>query len=102
VAFAYVERLLEHHERVGDALNTLEELQRTIVSKGLYPDPEEYYEPLRSLIGSIGPYATGRMLTPELLLQTFQSDGAIVTTCIWRTSQFTLQNQTGSCFSSGC
>lgn len=74
MAFAYVERLLEHPRRVGDALKTLEDLQKKILSRNLYPDPEEYYEPLRSLIESIEPYATGRKLTTEILLQKFQSD----------------------------
>jgi len=75
MAFAYVERLLEHPERVGQSLDTLEALLRQIVSNNLYPDAREYYEPLQSLIESIEPYcATGRPLTPELLLRKFQSE----------------------------
>jgi ubiquitin thioesterase protein OTUB1 len=77
MAFAYVERLFDHPERVRDALKNLEDLQRMIVSQNLYPDPEEYYEPLRSIIETIKSQ-TGRKLTPELLLKKFQSDGKVV------------------------
>lgn len=96
MAFAYVERLLEHPRRVGDALKTLEDLQKKILSRNLYPDPEEYYEPLRSLIESIEPYATGRKLTTEILLQKFQSDGKVVDiSCLYFIHLNTLQNQIG-------
>lgn len=78
MAFAYVERLLVHPERVRDALKNLEDLQRMIVSQNLYPDPEEYYEPLKSVIETIESHGTGKKLTPELLLKKFQSDGKVV------------------------
>jgi ubiquitin thioesterase protein OTUB1 len=78
MAFAYVERLLDHPERVGQSLDTLEALLREIVSNNLYPDAREYYEPLQSLIESIEPYPTGKQLTPELLLRKFQSEGNVV------------------------
>jgi ubiquitin thioesterase protein OTUB1 len=77
MAFAYVERLLENPAHVDDALKTLQDLQKKIVSRNLYPDPEEYYEPLKTLIESIESSAAGRNLTPELLLRKFQSDGKL-------------------------
>jgi ubiquitin thioesterase protein OTUB1 len=96
MAFAYVEQLLENPGRVDDALNTLEDLQRKIVSRSLYPDPEEYYEPLKFLIESIESFVPGRKLTPELLLRKFQSDGKVVDiSCLYSSLLNTLQNQIG-------
>jgi len=102
MAFAYVERLLDHPGRVADALKNLEGLQKKIISRNLYPDPEEYFDPLRSLIHSIEFHSTARKLTPELLLRKFQSDGTVVA-IYWAYGMLidTPQNQIGLCFSSG-
>lgn len=81
---------------MGDALETLEFLQRKIVLNNVYPDPDEYYEPLKSLIESIEPHASGRKLTPELLLQKFQSDGKVVDiSCLYSTPLNVPQNHIG-------